>query len=85
MITFISIITMVALCVFICIGIAKMWYNTDLEIIKKDYEDQIFILKHNHELEQKRLLKEISQNQDLIMSLEQRLLRELERKKIKKI
>lgn len=85
MITFISIITMVALCVFICIGIAKMWYNTDLEIIKKDYEDQIFILKHNHELEQKRLLKEMSQNQDLIMSLEQRLLRELERKKIKKI
>lgn len=85
MITFISIITMVALCVFICIGIAKMWYNTDLEIIKKDYEDQIFILKHNHELEQKRLLKEMSQNQDLIMSMEQRLLRELERKKIKKI
>lgn len=85
MITFISIMAMVALCVFICIGIAKMWYNTDLEIIKKDYEDQIFILKHNHELEQKRLLKEISQNQDLIMSLEQRLLRELERKKIKKI
>lgn len=81
MITFISIMAMVALCVFICIGIAKMWYNTDLEIIKKDYEDQIFILKHNHELEQKRLLKEISQNQDLIMSLEQRLLRELERKK----
>ena len=85
MITFISIMTMVALCVFICIGIAKMWYNTDLEIIKKDYEDQIFILKHDHELEQKRLLKEISQTQDLIMSLEQRLLRELERKKIKKI
>ena len=85
MITFISIMIMVALCVFICIGIAKMWYNTDLEIIKKDYEDQIFILKHNHELEQKRLLKEIIQNQDLIMSLEQRLLRELERKKIKKI
>lgn len=86
MITFISIMAMVALCVFICIGIAKMWYNTDLEIIKKDYEDQIFILKHNHELEQKRLLKEISQNQDLIMSMEQRLLRELERKKkIKKI
>lgn len=81
MITFISIMTMVALCVFICIGIAKMWYNTDLEIIKKDYEDQIFILKHNHELEQKHLLKEISQNQDLIMSMEQRLLRELERKK----
>lgn len=81
MITFISIMAMVALCVFICIGIAKMWYNTDLEIIKKDYEDQIFILKHNHELEQKRLLKEISQNQDLIMSVEQRLLRELERKK----
>lgn len=81
MITFISIMAMVALCVFICIGIAKMWYNTDLEIIKKDYEDQIFILKHNHELEQKRLLKEISQNQDLIMSMEQRLLRELERKK----
>lgn len=76
---------MVALCVFICIGIAKMWYNTDLEIIKKDYEDRIFILKHDHELEQKRLLKEISQTQDLIMSLEQRLLRELERKKIKKI
>lgn len=85
MITFISIMAMVALCVFICIGIAKMWYNTDLEIIKKDYEDQIFILKHNHELEQKRLLKEISQNQDLIMCMEQRLLRELERKKIKKI
>lgn len=85
MITFISIMAMVALCVFICIGIAKMWYNTDLEIIKKDYEDQIFILKHNHELEQKHLLKEISQNQDLIMSMEQRLLRELERKKIKKI
>ncbi len=85
MITFISIMIMVALCVFICIGIAKMWHNTDLEIIKKDYEGQIFILKHNHELEQKRLLKEISQNQDLIMSLEQRLLRELERKKIKKI
>lgn len=85
MITFISIMTMVALCVFICIGIAKMWYNTDLEIIKKDYEDRIFILKHDHELEQKRLLKEISQTQDLIMSLEQRLLRELERKKIKKI
>lgn len=81
MITFISIMAMVALCVFICIGIAKMWYNTDLEIIKKDYEDQIFILNHNHELEQKRLLKEISQNQDLIMSMEQRLLRELERKK----
>lgn len=81
MITFISIMTMVALCVFICIGIAKMWYNTDLEIIKKDYEDRIFILKNNHELEQKRLLKEISQTQDLIMSLEQRLLRELERKK----
>lgn len=85
MITFISIMAMVALCVFICIGIAKMWYNTDLEIIKKDYEDQIFILKHNHELEQKHLLKEISQNQDLIMCMEQRLLRELERKKIKKI
>lgn len=83
MITFIAIMTMVALCVFICIGIAKMWYNTDLEIIKKDYEDQIFILKHNHELEQKHLLKEISQNQDLIMSMEQRLLRELERKKKK--
>lgn len=81
MITFISIMAMVALCVFICIGIAKMWYNTDLEIIKKDYEDQIFILKHNHELEQKHLLKEISQNQDLIMCMEQRLLRELERKK----
>lgn len=81
MITFISIMAMVALCVFICIGIAKMWYNTDLEIIKKDYEDQIFILNHNHELEQKRLLKEISQNQDLIMCMEQRLLRELERKK----
>lgn len=85
MITFISIMTMLALCVFICIGIAKMWYNTDLEIIKKDYEDQIFKLKYNHELEQKRLLKELSQNQDLIMGLEQRLLRELERKKIKKI
>lgn len=81
MITFISIMIMVALCVFICIGIAKMWYNTDLEIIKKDYEDQIFNLKYNHELDQKRLLKEISQNQDLIMCMEQRLLRELERKK----
>lgn len=81
MITFISIMTMLALCVFICIGIAKMWYNTDLEIIKKDYEDQIFKLNYNHELDQKRLLKEISQNQDLIMGLEQRLLRELERKK----
>lgn len=88
MITFISIMTMIVLCVFICMGIAKMWYNTDLAIIKKDYEDQIFNLKHqifnlkyNHELEQKRLLKEISQNQDLIMSLEQRLLREHERKK----
>lgn len=81
MITFISIMTMLALCVFICIGIAKMWYNTDLEIIKKDYEDQIFNLKYNYELDQKRLLKEISQNKDLIMGLEQRLLRELERKK----
>lgn len=77
MITFISIMIMIALCVVICIGIAKMWYNTDLAIIKKDYEDRIF----NHELEQKRLLKEISQNQDLINALEQRLLREHERKK----
>lgn len=77
MITFISIMIMIALCVVICIGIAKMWYNTDLAIIKKDYEDRIF----NHELEQKRLLKEISQNQDLINALEQRLLREYERKK----
>lgn len=81
MITFISIMLMTALCVFICIGIAKMWYNTDLEIIKKDYEDKIFNLKFNHELDQKRLLKEISQNQDLINALEQRLLREHERKK----
>lgn len=80
MITFISIMAMFALCVFICIGIAKMWYNTDLAIIKKDYEDQIFNLKYNHELDRKRLLKEISQNQDLIMRLEQRLLRERERK-----
>lgn len=77
MITFISIMIMIALCVVICIGIAKMWYNTDLAIIKKDYEDRIF----THELEQKRLLKEISQNQDLINALEQRLLRERERKK----
>lgn len=77
MITFISIMIMIALCVVICIGIAKMWYNTDLAIIKKDYEDRIF----NNELEQKRLLKEISQNQDLINALEQRLLREHERKK----
>lgn len=84
MIKFISIIAMFALCVFICIGIAKMWYNTDLEMIKKDYEDKISNLKYNHELDQKRLLKEISQNNDLIMGLEQRLLRELERKKIKK-
>lgn len=68
---------MIALCVVICIGIAKMWYNTDLAIIKKDYEDRIL----THELEQKRLLKEISQNQDLINALEQRLLRERERKK----
>lgn len=81
MITFISIMTMIVLCVFICMGIAKMWYNTDLAIIKKDYEDQIFTLKYNHELEQNRLLKEISQNQDLINALEQRLLREHERKK----
>lgn len=81
MITFISIMTMIVLCVFICMGIAKMWYNTDLAIIKKDYEDQIFKLKYNHELEQNRLLKEISQNQDLINALEQRLLREHERKK----
>lgn len=81
MITFISIMTMIVLCVFICMGIAKMWYNTDLAIIKKDYEDQILNLKYNHELEQKRLLKEISQNQDLINALEQRLLREHERKK----
>ncbi len=80
MITFFTIMTMIALCIFICIGIAKMWYNTELEMIKKDYEDQIFSLKINHELDQKRLLKEISQNQDLIMSLEQRLLREHERK-----
>ncbi len=72
---------MIALCVFICLGIAKMWYNTDLGIIKKDYEDRIFNLKFNHELDQKRLLKEISQNQDLINALEQRLLREHERKK----
>ena len=72
---------MIALCVVICIGIAKMWYNTDLAIIKKDYEDRIFTLKYNHELDQKRLLKEISQNQDLINALEQRLLREHERKK----
>lgn len=83
MITFISIMIMIALCVFICIGIAKMWYNTDLAIIKKDYEDRIFNLKLAHELDQKRLLKEISQNQDLINALEQRLLREHERKKIK--
>ncbi len=81
MITFISIMLMIALCVVICIGIAKMWYNTDLAIIKKDYEDRIFNLKYNHELDQKRLLKEISQNQDLINALEQRLLREHERKK----
>lgn len=81
MITFISIMTMIVLCVFICIGIAKMWYNTDLAIIKKDYEDQIFNLKYDYELEQNRLLKEISQNQDLINALEQRLLREHERKK----
>lgn len=81
MITFISIMLMIALCVVICLGIAKMWYNTDLAIIKKDYEDRIYNLKFNHELEQKRLLKEISQNQDLINALEQRLLREHERKK----
>lgn len=81
MITFISIMIMIALCVFICIGIAKMWYNTDLAIIKKDYEDRIYNLTLAHELEQKRLLKEISQNQDLINALEQRLLREHERKK----
>lgn len=81
MIRFISIMIMIALCLIICIGIAKMWYNTDLAIIKKDYEDRIFNLKFNHELEQKRLLKEISQNQDLINALEQRLLREHERKK----
>lgn len=81
MITFISIMIMIALCVVICIGIAKMWYNTDLAIIKKDYEDRIFNLKLDHELDQKRLLKEISQNQDLINALEQRLLREHERKK----
>ena len=81
MIRFISIMIMIALCLFICIGIAKMWYNTDLAIIKKDYEDRIFNLKFNHELDQKRLLKEISQNQDLINALEQRLLREHERKK----
>lgn len=58
-----------------------MWYNTDLAIIKKDYEDRIYNLKLTHELDQKRLLKEISQNQDLINALEQRLLREHERKK----
>lgn len=81
MITFISIMIMIALCVVICIGIAKMWYNTDLAIIKKDYEDRIFNLNLTHELDQKRLLKEISQNQDLINALEQRLLRERERKK----
>lgn len=81
MITFISIMLMIALCVVICLGIAKMWYNTDLAIIKKDYEDRIFNLKYNHELDQKRLLKEISQNQDIINALEQRLLREHERKK----
>lgn len=81
MITFISIMLMIALCVVICLGIAKMWYNTDLAIIKKDYEDRIFNLTYNHELDQKRLLKEISQNQDLINALEQRLLREHERKK----
>lgn len=81
MITFISIMFMIALCVVICIGIAKMWYNTDLAIIKKDYEDRILNLKYNHELDQKGLLKEISQNQDLINALEQRLLREHERKK----
>lgn len=80
MITFISIGLMIALCIFINLGIAKMWYNTDLEIIKKDYEYKIFNLKVKHEIDQKRLLKEISQNQDLIMSLEQRLLREHERK-----
>lgn len=81
MITFISIMIMIALCVVICIGIAKMWYNTDLAIIKKEYEDRILNLKLTHELDQKRLLKEISQNQDLINALEQRLLREHERKK----
>lgn len=81
MITFISIMLMIALCVFICLGIAKMWYNTDLAIIKKDYEDRIFNINYNHELDKKRLLKEISQNQDLINALEQRLLREHERKK----
>lgn len=81
MITFISIMIMIALCVVICIGIAKMWYNTDLAIIKKDYEDRILNLNLSHELDQKRLLKEISQNQDLINALEQRLLREHERKK----
>lgn len=81
MIKFISIMTMLTLCVFICIGIVKMWYNTDLEIIKKDYEDKIFKLMVHHELDQERLLKEISRNQDLINALEQRLLREHERKK----
>ena len=81
MITFISIMLMIALCVVICLGMAKMWYNTELAIIKKDYEDRIFNLKYNHELDQKRLLKEISQNQVLINALEQRLLREHERKK----
>lgn len=85
MITFISIMTMIVLCVFICMGIAKMWYNTDLAIIKKDYEDQILNLKYDHELEQNRFLKEISQNQDLINALEQRLLREHERKKNKNL
>ena len=79
MTTFIAIMLMIALCVFICLGIAKMWYNTDLAIIKKEYEDQIIKLKYNHELDQKYLLKEISQKQDLINALEQRLLREQER------
>lgn len=78
MIIFISIMLMIALCVFICLGIAKMWYNTDLAIIKKDYEDKIFNLTYNYELDKKYLLKEISQKQDLINALEQRLLREQE-------
>lgn len=79
MIVFISIMLMIALCVFICLGIAKMWYNTDLAIKKKDYEDKIYNLKLNHELDKKRLLLEISKNLELIGALEQRLLREHER------
>ncbi len=43
MITFISIMIMVALCVFICIGIAKMWHNTDLEMFMAfDLSDDLF-------------------------------------------